>query len=1443
MGWGGYRKGAGRKAVNGTPKRRRLVGASKVLAPQGDSLVHDQVSTPVEPQLTTGRRVAAMAFEIMKSNIAAAKERKRTKEWCPYTIDVAKQHPPVAIPPSGGMAMDETLIETNEWAVNAWLQGGLLDSALSEGLAFLGFPYLSELAQRPEYRIISETMATEMTRMWIRFRAASEDQDKTERIKELTDFLDSIKIRERFAECALHDGWFGRAHLYLDCGPVADAEIRTPIGTRDGKLLKGKIGRGWLKGLKVIEPIWTYPTTYNASNPLAPGWYDPAIWYVMGKEIDRSRLLTFIGRPVPDLLRPSYSFGGLSMSQMAKPYVDIWLKTRASVAEIVRSFSVMVLKTDMAQMFQPGGVGGLDLQSRVAMFNAYRDNQGTMIVDNAREDFANVSAPLSGLHELQAQAQEHMMSVGRIPAVKFTGMQPSGLNASSEGEIRAWYDTVNAYQPILFGQNLNMVIDAAMVSLWGETDPEIIYEWVPLWSMTEKESAEIRKTDADTDSVYINAGVLDPVEIRTRLANDPKSVYSGLDPDDVPEPPEPPPGEGGEGGPEAEGDPSKEKPEPPALDGVDPIFWGALADLAADEAGGFKEADHPRKDDGKFAPKGAGGAGGGSINQKGHAGWMSKGPSPKVQAHAKPYFEKVNKVAEKQFGIGAVLNPEALTKTGEQKGSNPGGTFTDKNGNKFYVKTLKSQNHVNNEVGAANFYALAGVNTLDYSPVKGGKHVATKIAKLDVDSADKLSPEQKAKARRDMLVHAWLGNWDVAGADNKNLGIVDGKVTVLDTGGALEYRAQGEPKGDKFGADPTGDISNMRDPSINPTAAALFKGMTKNEYRIGAKRIAEIPDAAIYDMAAVSGLSPDVAEKLVARKNVIVGLYGMEKENPDNPEFEASHNRDEMGKFIAMPKSQIIAATEDVGDIEDILIDAKYGNMGSPPVDVLAAAQEMVDLNPDAKDKVIEALENLNYTATAEKIAAGNVSGAPAPQKGAPPLGPVPEGGPKAGQEPKNFTSAWKHLGATPAESLNKGVAIVASKPAGHGQNYGKMLSAMLKQAESLGGEAAKHIPVLKAKMVEATFAAKAKAESLGNTADIDKFSAALGKMSADIEAFNAGKKAFNKGAAPPPPAKAPAPEPKPAEPKPAEVSPTPPAGPAKAKENEYTTKVKEYAKIAKELDANGNYSVLQKGKYKIKNAVQMGLPIDTVKAQLTAQQAKALADHYGSVEATFKKSQEWKKGEQEKEQAALAAAEEAKKAQAKKEAEAKAEEAAFFAENPGSELHTKAMNGLLGPSEKASYLETVKAKLKGSPTLKAIISPHEAISIAAYSGSYYATLNAQMREGVMTPKQWDFAQSLNKALEKLPNYTGKVGRKTNLPADAFAKYKPGMVIEERAFTSTSTSSNVWSGTHTYEIQSKTGKDIEKLSKFPNEKEVLFKSGTRFLVKSVSGTHIVMEEV
>jgi hypothetical protein len=434
------------------------------------------------------------------------------------TASVARFGPPVlmpgVVPKAEQIAMDATLADVYKYA------------NLSTGHdTFMGYPLLSELTQRAEYRMLSEKTAQAMCRKWIKLTSKG-DGDKSEIIKIVEAALIKFKVRELFREAATYDGFFGRCQIFVDLGLQQGPELEMPLFIHPAKIAKNS-----LRKFKIIEPIYTYPYKYNASNPLADDYYNPTTWFVMGQQVHSSRLLLFVSRPVPDLLKPAYNFGGLSMTQLARPYVDNWLKTRTSVGKLISNFSTSGIKTNMQNTLMGGTDGtddGDDIVARAELFAAMRDNQGMMLLDKDTEEFFQSNTPLTTVDKLQAQSQEHMASVSSTPLSILLGITPTGLNASSDGEIRIYYDYVNAMQQLLFGDNLKKVIDIIQLSEIGVIDPDISFEFVSLWQMDTKEMAAVRKSDAEAASLYFEMGAVSGDEVRQRLAADPESGYTGL---------------------------------------------------------------------------------------------------------------------------------------------------------------------------------------------------------------------------------------------------------------------------------------------------------------------------------------------------------------------------------------------------------------------------------------------------------------------------------------------------------------------------------------------------------------------------------------------------------------------------------------------------------------------------------------------------------------------------------------------------------------------------------------------------------------------------------------------------------------------------------------------------------------------------------------------------
>lgn len=116
--------------------------------------------------------------------------------------------------------------------------------------------------------------------------------------------------------------------------------------------------------------------------------------------------------------------------------------------------------------------------------------------------------------------------------------------------------------------------------------------------------------------------------------------------------------------------------------------------------------------------------------------------------------------------------------------------------------------------------------------------------------------------------------------------------------------------------------------------------------------------------------------------------------------------------------------------------------------------------------------------------------------------------------------------------------------------------------------------------------------------------------------------------------------------------------------------------------------------------------------------------------------------------------------------------------------------------------------------------------------------------EGLIVP---EFAKYLDLALSKLPNYVGTVYRGTPLTDIEFKRYTQALEYEtpitEHFFVSSSHLINIAEGygDFQFKIFSKTGKSIEKISKFgvqnfDNEYEVLFPKESSFEVLEISQT-------
>lgn len=212
-----------------------------------------------------------------------------------------------------------------------------------------------------------------------------------------------------------------------------------------------------------------------------------------------------------------------------------------------------------------------------------------------------------------------------------------------------------------------------------------------------------------------------------------------------------------------------------------------------------------------------------------------------------------------------LIDTTTMQRVGGQMGSNPAGIYQDDSGRRYYVKSLESAAHARNERIAAKLYQLAGAPTLRYVCTQAPNQIATEMVQLDKKHVAHLNECERRQAQRWLGVHAWTANWDAAGFDGDNQGVVNGTVLTLDVGGALAFRAQGDPKGQAFGPQ-VGELDALRNDGGNPHATKLFGNMSDDELRQAILVVVQIPDERIRQVILGSGGSRALADKMIARK-------------------------------------------------------------------------------------------------------------------------------------------------------------------------------------------------------------------------------------------------------------------------------------------------------------------------------------------------------------------------------------------------------------------------------------------------------------------------------------------------------------------------------------------------------------------------------------------------
>lgn len=152
------------------------------------------------------------------------------------------------------------------------------------------------------------------------------------------------------------------------------------------------------------------------------------------------------------------------------------------------------------------------LLNRFYAFRQAVGNHGLALLD-AEETLETRSYSFPGLSDVANTFMQVAAGAADIPATRFIGSSPGGLNATGESDLSNYYDRIQSIQTLELEPAMSSLDEVLVRSALGEWPEDLTYNWRPLKQMSEKDNSEIRSRNADTLAKTKAAGVYDLDEI------------------------------------------------------------------------------------------------------------------------------------------------------------------------------------------------------------------------------------------------------------------------------------------------------------------------------------------------------------------------------------------------------------------------------------------------------------------------------------------------------------------------------------------------------------------------------------------------------------------------------------------------------------------------------------------------------------------------------------------------------------------------------------------------------------------------------------------------------------------------------------------------------------------------------------------------------------------
>lgn len=270
-----------------------------------------------------------------------------------------------------------------------------------------------------------------------------------------------------------------------------------------------------IEEIKVFDLDDVSATDQWYSDPTKPNYGMPELYQVRTQAtgtanaefyVHETRLIPISGDPLPRRIAALKGVPWAGRSAVTRPYQTIG-DYRQSLG-----WALGILERKQQAVYRMKGLAELieqnleeAVQKRVAMVDAVRNLLNTVTLDS-EDNYAIEDTSVAGVRDIVTEFQIALSAETGIPVTLLFGRSPAGQNATGDADFATFHDLVEGLQRNKAGPALERLVALILAQRSVATKIEQwSIMWPPLESPTEKEQADVRKTNADAAAAEANA--------------------------------------------------------------------------------------------------------------------------------------------------------------------------------------------------------------------------------------------------------------------------------------------------------------------------------------------------------------------------------------------------------------------------------------------------------------------------------------------------------------------------------------------------------------------------------------------------------------------------------------------------------------------------------------------------------------------------------------------------------------------------------------------------------------------------------------------------------------------------------------------------------------------------------------------------------------------------